>query len=213
METWKPVVGYEGYYEVSDRGRVRSVPRIVSSSSRNGGQRRRPSKILKANKKRNGYLSVDLCREGVIKTNLVHRIVAKAFCEKPSPDADQVNHINYNKTDNRASNLEWCTQSYNMRHMIKGGFADKSIEARRKRIRCVELGLEFPSSYQAAEWLNEEKFSFSKDVAGMSRKIRACAIKAQQTAYGYHWVDVNSEPSTTILKGSTPKRVEMGGPS
>lgn len=208
MELWKPVLGYDGFYEVSSRGRVRSVERIVRSSSRNGGFRRRPSKILRQNRKRNGYLTVDLCRDGVYKTTLVHRIVAEAFCEK-TEGASQVNHINLNKEDNRAENLEWCTAKENQRHARAHNAASPS--KLRKDVICLETGEIFHGSYQAAMWANAHR-GYAGDVASMSRKIRACARGKQLTAYGFHWKDVPSQPSTTIPSGSTPKRVEMGRP-
>ena len=209
MEQWRPISGYESFYEVSDRGRVRSVDRIVRSSSRNGGFRRRPSKILCQNRKRNGYLTVDLCKDGKIKTTLVHRLVADAFCSR-DPGADQVNHKNLNKADNRADNLEWCTGKENARHAhLNDAVGPSSL---RKDIVCRETGMLFHGSYAAAEWVNAHD-NYRGDVPGMSRKIRACATGKQRTAYGYHWSDVVSQPSTTIPEGSTPKRVEMGGPS
>lgn len=208
MENWKPVFGYEGLYEVSDRGRVRSVECIVQSSSRNGGQRRRPSKILKQNRKRNGYLTVDLCKGGKVRTTLVHRIVATAFCLQEEGQS-QVNHINMDRQDNRASNLEWCTGLENVHHSRQN--REFSPHPHRKDTLCVETGRVFHGSYEAAIWVNEQN-GYKGDIKAMSRKIRACATGRQRTAYGFRWVDVPNQPSTTIPKGSTPKRVEMGCP-
>ncbi len=214
MENWKAVPGYEGYYEVSDFGRIRSVERIVNSSSRNGGARRRPAKVLKQKKRSNGYKSVSLCREGEIKDVLVHRAVAAAFCDKPSEAATTVNHKNLHKDDNRALNLEWCTPSENSLHAVRSGaYVKFSGHENRKRIVCVETGYVFPSSYQAAEWVNGSKFQFSKNTATMSRNIRACATGKQGMAFGFHWRDVEPQPSTTIPEGSTSKWMEMGDPA
>lgn len=211
MENWKPIPGYEGYYEASDMGRVRSVARVVASSTRNGGARLRPSKVLRLKRKRNGYLAVQLSKEGEVKDQLVHRLIASTFLGDRTADGLVVNHRNLNKADNRVVNLEWCTTSENNRHSRAN--QEYKPTPLRKRIRCVEKNLVFDSSYQAAMWVNETERQFSGNVASMSRSIRACATGVTRSAYGYRWRDVVDEPSTTILKGSTPKRVEMGDPS
>lgn len=96
---WKDVSGYEDYYEVSNQGVIRN---------------KNTKRVLKPLLKKNGYLMVDLGYRGV-KTVLVHRIVATAFIENPN-NFPCVNHKNENKTDNRADNLEWCTQKYNLNY-------------------------------------------------------------------------------------------------
>jgi hypothetical protein len=103
---WKPVVGYEGVYEVSNTGLVRRVysktypyPRLLKQSTRRG------------------YLSVDLSKNGKSKTYTVHRLVADAFLPNPNK-YEQVNHIDENKANNSVENLEWCTCSYNIRHSL-----------------------------------------------------------------------------------------------
>ncbi len=122
-EQWKPVVGYEGFYEVSSVGRVRSVYRRVPFSK---GFRSVPSKILTpANS--NGYLVVTLNASAINKRQLeaIHRMVAAAFiCPKPS-SAHQVNHIDGNKHNNCADNLEWTTPLQNIRHNVRRGTAPK----------------------------------------------------------------------------------------
>ena len=211
MENWKPVVGYEGFYEVSDLGRIRSVAKTVRSSCRNGGKRFRPAKMLRLKQRSNGYLSCSLSKDGVIRDALVHRLVARAFIPQMSETDVFVNHKNLNKTDNRVDNLEWCTPAYNNHHARENGVMPPS--PMRKRIVCVDTGVVFPSSYQAAEWVNANQKQFAGQVAQMARRIRGCASGITKHAYGYRWRDVNDEPSTTIPYGSTGKRLEMGGPS
>lgn len=98
-EIYKPVniKGFEGLYEVSNVGLVRSV---------------RSGRILKQRLNRNGYCQVDLCKDGAQKTFRVHRLVAQAFIPNPN-NLPEVNHKDECKTNNRIDNLEWCSSSYN----------------------------------------------------------------------------------------------------
>ncbi len=117
-EIWKPIPDFEGYYSVSNLGRVRSEARVVEHKVKSKQTLR--ERILKAGTLKNGYLFVVLCRNGQKKTFLVHRLVAMAFLEK-SENKEQVNHINNIRYDNRLENLEWCTRSENMQHATKQG--------------------------------------------------------------------------------------------
>lgn len=104
-EIWKDIDGYEGLYEVSNLGKVKSL----------GNEFSRKEKILKQGKKKNGYLYVILWKEGKYKTCLVHRLVAQAFLENPN-NYSCVNHKDENKENNCVENLEWCDAKYNINH-------------------------------------------------------------------------------------------------
>ena len=105
IEEWRPVVGYEGLYEVSNTGRVRSVDRFY--------YRLHKGKVLSPTKDRYGYLTVTLNCNGKSKTIKIHRLVAQAFL--PNPDnLPQVNHKDEDKTNNNVTNLEWCDAKYNV---------------------------------------------------------------------------------------------------
>lgn len=112
-ETWKPAIGYEGAYEVSSYGRVRSVRPPDSN-------RRTPIGYIIKPRVNKGYYSVWLWKGGKNKANRVHHLVLEAFC-RSRPDGYQANHINGQKLDNRCSNLEWVTPSQNMQHAIRNG--------------------------------------------------------------------------------------------
>lgn len=105
-EIWKNAVGYEGLYEVSNLGRVRSVDRYDSLGHF------RESIILRQHLDHNGYKFVALFKDGKRKSIKIHRIVAMAFIPNPN-NLPQVNHIDENKINNNVDNLEWCDCKYN----------------------------------------------------------------------------------------------------
>lgn len=110
----KPVVGYEGYYEVDQFGRVFSVDRVISVDD-NGRKYDKPlsGKQMKQSMHDKGYKIVSLTRDGKTKMRFVHRLVAEAFI--PNPDnLPMVNHKDEDKTNNFLENLEWCTNEYNL---------------------------------------------------------------------------------------------------
>jgi hypothetical protein len=112
METWRVIAGFEGLYEVSDLGRVRSLPRFHCSG-----------RIRKATLA-SGYLCLQLGQRGARHTYLVHRLVARAFIPNPENKLE-VNHIKQPKTNNCVSNLEWVTALENGHHAAATGLAVK----------------------------------------------------------------------------------------
>lgn len=101
QEQWRDVDGYDGMYQVSDLGRVRS---------RYSGE----WKVLKAQNNGTGYLLVSLHMNGKQKQSYIHRLVAQAFIPNDDETKTQINHINECKSENKVSNIEWCTPQYNM---------------------------------------------------------------------------------------------------
>lgn len=111
-EQWKDIKGYEGLYQVSNMGMVRSLSCV--QRMKNGVERTRAGKTLTQSESTDGYYVVDLSKDGKRRTCKVHRLVADAFCPN-SLNLPVVNHKNENKHDNRASNLEWCSIRYNLK--------------------------------------------------------------------------------------------------
>lgn len=111
-EVWKDVPGYEGFYRASSFGRVRSCNRVKGV---NGALATRRGAILKTAVDRDGYEYLGLCLGGEVKTIKAHRLIADIFLENPQ-SLPQVNHKDGVRSNNAASNLEWVTQSMNMRH-------------------------------------------------------------------------------------------------
>lgn len=101
-EIWRDIKGYEGKYQVSNLGRVKSL----------NYNRTKKEKVLDFKPSKAGYIIVRLCREGKSKPYQVHRLVALHFIDNPN-NYPQVNHKDENKTNNCVDNLEWCTQKYN----------------------------------------------------------------------------------------------------
>lgn len=113
IEEWRPVVGYEGWYEVSDQGRVRSVERVVPNGK--GGTKRMKSKMMTCTgRKSQRYLFVTLCKNNKAKRCLVHRLVLEAFIG-PCPKGMETLHGNGGQYDNSLSNLCWGTKEENAR--------------------------------------------------------------------------------------------------
>lgn len=117
-EQWKPVVGYEGFYEVSDKGRVRSLTRVVQT--RLGHSTTYQGRILRQHARPTGHLDVGLMRSGHRVTAKVHRLVLTAFVG-PDPEGMECCHNNGNPADNRVENLRWDTTAANRRDCVNHG--------------------------------------------------------------------------------------------
>ncbi|MEZ0117826.1 UNVERIFIED_ORG: hypothetical protein ABRZ91_001783 [Heyndrickxia coagulans] len=135
VEIWKDVKGYEGLYQVSNLGNVRSVDRVVKMVYKNGNvaTMKRKGKLLSPYKHKSGYIVVNLSKDGVRKMQYVHRLVLEAFVPnvKGLPDA---NHINEKKDDNRLENLEWISEKDNCNH----GTRNKRI-VRTKKLKNITI--------------------------------------------------------------------------
>ncbi len=186
QEIWKDIPGYEGLYQVSSFGRVKSLSREAAVQSKS--HRSVPSKILSLNMNRGGYPSVCLCRENKKTTYLLHRLVAQAFIANPKGKRT-VNHINGNKSDNRVSNLEWNTYSENIAHAFKVlgrqptrpwlGKGGKGYHANKKIHQLSIDGKfirEFDSITEAAESINLSLSAMSRVLTGKHK-----------TAGGFMW--------------------------
>lgn len=114
QEIWKDIEGYEGFYQVSNKGNVKRVATVVCRHQPNKRDAYQPikEKILKHGKRKDGYLVVVLCKEGKCKSMLVHRLVATAFLPNTN-NYPIINHKDENKQNNDFRNLEWCTHLYN----------------------------------------------------------------------------------------------------
>lgn len=108
-EIWKDVVGYEGLYQVSNLGNVKSLDRKRFNGRVMANKK---GQIMKQYVLKDGYCSTRLCKDGEVKNHLIHRLVAIAFLPNPQ-NLPQVNHKDENKQNNKLNNLEWCDRLYN----------------------------------------------------------------------------------------------------
>jgi hypothetical protein len=179
-EEWRDVVGYEGYYQVSNLGRVRSLDRILVS--RDGRRKRYKGKVLKPRLSNRGYVEVSLPRKsGGNSRHRVHRLVAEAFLE-PDPTRPQVDHINAIRTDNRVENLRWTTPSENLQYARDSGHLnDKERIAASIKVMARPLqrsdGVVFPSIASAARALGVHPQSIGHVLKGVSKQCQGFSFK------------------------------------
>lgn len=170
-EIWLPIEGYEGLYEVSDMGNVRSL-----NYNKTG-----ETKILRPAMTRFGYLQVSLWKDGKRKMVKVHRLVATAFVPNMFGD-DYVNHINEVKTDNRADNLMWCTHKENN----NWGTRNQRVSEKNTNGKRSKRVLQFTKSGEfIREWASIREVE--RVLGFLSETISRCCLGKQKSASGFVW--------------------------
>jgi len=172
-EEWRPINGFEGLYEISSYGRVKSFKSHPSG------------KILKTNLDSNGYPKISLSKNGAKKDALVHRLVAEAYL--PRVDGKTcVNHIDGNKANNRLDNLEWCTYSENIKHAIRTGlYGGISKEAIMKGVRrSAQNRTRQVIRSDGARFKNAAEAAFA---IGAHKDSIYAAIRRKAPLYGYRF--------------------------
>lgn len=174
IEEWKDVLGFEGFYQVSSEGNVRSVDRKYVTS--NGKERFYKGKLLTPSDAGKGYKNVMLSAKGRRATPRVCRIVAEAFVPNPK-NLPQVNHKDENKSNDRADNLEWCTAKYNTNY-------GTGLKRRSQKISKKVLQFDLDGNL-IAEW---ESISAAGKTLGIdgSHITRCCKGKLFKSG-GYRW--------------------------
>ena len=167
-EVWRDIPGWEGLYQASTLGRIRSLKYY-------GGSRIH----LKATKlSKNGYVMVTLCRNGEEYTKTVNHLVALTFIPNPN-DYPEVNHKDECKTNNAVTNLEWCDHLYNLRY---GTGSERAHKKTRKPVIQYTIAGDFIKEWESATAIKNE-LGYDNTLIG-----RVCAGYAHyNTAYGYKW--------------------------
>lgn len=175
MEIWKSIKGYEGWYEVSDKGNVRSVDRLVNFED--GRYANYKGKSIKQFKNRNGYYNVRLWRNSKTSVRYTHRLVAEAFIPNPE-NKKQVNHKDWDKTNNHAENLEWVTVKENATHAHVNSLVPNSHK--RKKVKQFDKKGNFIAEH-------ESLYQAGKAVNGEGCKIGMVLKGKRKTHKGFIW--------------------------
>ena len=175
-EIWRDIPEYEGFYQASNMGRIKSLERIDALGHR------LKEKILKPSIGNSGYYQVYLCKQSIVKQYMIHRLVWKSF-NGSIPENMQCNHLNEVKTDNRLSNLNLMTPKENVNYGTRNERAGKVLKNRKDKSKIVLqftlesiLVKEYPSVMQVV-----------RDNGFNQGNIWACCNGRQKTAYGYKW--------------------------
>lgn len=154
----RDILDYEGLYSVTSCGRVYSY---------------KSKRFLKLSKNKDGYLKVNLYKNGKAKTCMIHRLVAETYIPNPS-NLPQINHKDENKENNCINNLEWCDSKYNINYGTRN---ERSAISRGKPVRCLETKIVYPSVREAERQTGINHNYISKVCRG-----------ERKTAGDKHWV-------------------------
>lgn len=175
-EEWRPAVGYEGLYEVSNTGKVARVK----------GYHCRKRHLMRTFINNSGYVCTRLCKNNHGKTELVHRMIALAFIPNPN-NYPQINHKDCCKTNNNVSDLEWCTGKYNSNYADHKQKQSEShinnLEKNKlaKKVICIETGVVYNSTREIERKL------------GHSHTFIALCCRTKRIGFGLHWEYLKKE--------------------
>ena len=179
QEIWKDVKGYEGYYQISNKGRVRSLDRTIIF--KNGGKHFFKGKIISQTVSKTGYWISTLSKNCYSRTTKVHILIAKAFIPNPL-NKPQVNHKDLNKLNNKISNLEWVTAKENMQHAWRNGAIRSTIGTGKNILMLDKKTKKVLKDFNSIT--NVKKYLNIKECASIYKCIHRYDRKS---AYGYDW--------------------------
>lgn len=179
-EIWKDIVGYEGLYQISNFGQIKSVDRYYKTGR--GGMVFRKGNYIKPKIDKYGYYTLGLYKDGKQKFTTIHRLVALHFISNDS-NLPQVNHIDENKLNNHVDNLEWCNAKYNSNY----GNRNKKISSKQKN----SIAKSKPITQQTKDGVFIKHYPSIKEAArclniGYS-EISKCCMNKLKSAGGFMW--------------------------
>jgi hypothetical protein len=178
-EIWRDIPGYEGFYQASSFGRIKSLKRIRKNGK--GACYEQRERILKTHISPNGYSQVTLSKLGKLKQANIHRLIAMSFIPNPK-HLPEINHRNENKQDNCISNLEWCSRSYNNNYGTRN---QRTGVANSKKVFQFDANGNLIHAYQSAH--AAIKAVKSKIGRGSLDCICKVCRNERKRAYGYIW--------------------------
>lgn len=171
MELWENVQGYEGLYQVSNLGRIKSLLFI------NNVCIKEREKILKIETNKKNRQHIALYKNGKRKNMAVHRLVAKAFIPNPN-NLPQINHIDGNPKNNKVENLEWCSASYNMKHAYANNLLKlKKYNEKNSKAIIRNDGKKYNNSYDASKDLKVSACSIRDVLKGRTKSCKGFTFK------------------------------------
>ena len=181
-EIWKPIKGYEGLYEVSNFGRIKSLKRLVKSHNKWGEcYITINEKILKTSDNKLGYLFVKLFKNNKAKTYYIHRLVAEHFIPNPN-NYKEVNHKDENKTNNVVTNLEWCDRKYNVNYSNRTKRVTEKLKNKKEWSKPViqyTLDGQFVKEWESINEADRNGYNHGH--------IAACCLGKRKTHKGFIW--------------------------
>ena len=192
-EIWKDIKNYEGLYQVSNLGQIRRIKFINNITEKD------KITIISQGFQNSGYLKVCLYKNDKMKNKLVHRLVAETFIPNPN-NLPFVNHKDGNKQNNKVDNLEWCTQSENMKHAYKNGLTKAYAKGKygKDSLKAIKINMldkntgeiikQFGSIIDGAKYIGQNK----------SCHIVSCCKGRLKTAYGYKWEYADKSSTKSI---------------
>ncbi len=183
MEIWKDIKGYEGLYQASNLGNIKSLDHIRKKGKKENQICISKGKILKqAKQKESGYMFVVLSKNGKTKGFRVHRLIAETFLDNFN-NYKCVNHKDENKENNNANNLEWCSYLYNNNYGTKKDRLKISQQKRAgRKVNQYDLNNNFIKEWNC--FMDIERYLKKK---GANAVINACCRGKLKTAYGFRW--------------------------
>ena len=180
MINWKDIPGYEGFYQASECGQIRSLSRF--SNAKNNSKKFFEGKVLVPTKK-SGYLRLNLSVDGIAVRFSVHRLIAKTFLSN-TENHNSINHKDGNKLNNHYTNLEWCSVAHNNLHAYRVCGKVNPMQGRKgkfnpnsKPVFCLTTSERFDSATEAAEKYNVFATTIAKICKGKGYKVNGLKFK------------------------------------